>query len=112
MTGVFLPFFRGEHLFVLTNWQAPNWRVLAIDLNSPGRDGWRDIVPESRCRIRDFAIADHRIFVGYVEKFASRIEIFDLAGQRQGVLPCPPHGTVRLLPCKPSTDTIFYGFTS
>jgi hypothetical protein len=28
-----------------TDWQAPNQRIVVVDLNDPAREKWREIVP-------------------------------------------------------------------
>jgi prolyl oligopeptidase len=37
----------GGTFFMQTDWKAPNGRILAVDLENPGREMWREIVPES-----------------------------------------------------------------
>src|SRR5689334_16269204 len=35
----------GDHMYVRTNWKAPNWRVMEIDLKNPAMDKWREVIP-------------------------------------------------------------------
>lgn len=109
---LFCPFFAGDRLYALTDWKAPNFRLVNININSPGCEKWVDIVPESRCRIKDFAFAGKFVFVGYVENAVSRIEIFDITGRRRGSVPCPPHGGAQLLWRPQENDTLFYSYSS
>jgi len=102
----------GHRLFALTDWKAPNFRVLEISLEKPTREGWREIVPESEHRIYDLAIAGELLFISYIENCRTRIDIFNLAGRRQGCLACPDESTVDLLSWWPSDDTLFYQLTS
>ena len=44
----FRPFVRGDKLYLWTNWNAPNWRILSVDLQDPERSKWKEIVPESK----------------------------------------------------------------
>src|SRR5207253_725944 len=37
----------GEHVYLLTNWNAPNRHILDVDLKKPARANWREVVPES-----------------------------------------------------------------
>jgi len=37
----------GDRLFLLTDWNAPNGRVLSIDLRHSERVNWKEIIPES-----------------------------------------------------------------
>lgn len=112
MPGLFLPVFADDELVALTDWEAPNGRVVAIDIERPQPELWRDIVKQTASRIEDFRIAGQRIFIGSVVRGAMQVEIFDLAGHKRGVLPSPADGTARMLPCAPDSDVLFYKFSS
>ena len=36
----------GDHMYVRTNWKAPKWRVMEVDLKNPAMEKWREV----RCR--------------------------------------------------------------
>ncbi len=111
--GMFCPFlFVDNQLIAATDWKAPNSRIVSIDIDRPKPENWRELVPESDLRIQGIACAGDLIFVRYVDKALTRVEIFDQSGERQGNLPCPSDGTVRLLAGGPHSDTLFYEFTS
>jgi len=110
--GTFWPQFAGKSLIVLTDWEAPNGRIVFIDPDHPQRDAWREIVPETRARIQSFAVVDGLIFAGLVENASARIETFELSGKPLGTLPCPTHGTPQILPSRSDSDIFFYSFTS
>ncbi|MCI0721927.1 MAG: prolyl oligopeptidase family serine peptidase, partial [Acidobacteria bacterium] len=112
MEGIFAPVFVENNLVALTDWKAPNGRVVAIDPDCSQRDTWQEVVPESRSRIRDFAVVAGLIFVGYVENLSTSVAIFDLTGKQKDSLACPPQGTVRTLPSPPNSDVLFYRYTS
>lgn len=112
MEGIFAPVFVETNLIALTDWNAPNGRIVAIDPEHPQRDAWKEIVPEAKSRIRDFAVAGGLIFVGYVENLSTSVAIFDLTGKQRGTLASPPQGTVRTLPSQPNSDAVFYRYTS
>jgi len=110
--SVFSPFFIGNKLFALTDWKAPNLRIVAIDPEHAERGQWVDIVPQSSLRIKDFAVVGDSICIGYVKDVASKIEVFDFAGHRRSSVPCPPQGTARLFGRPVGSDTLFYSFSS
>jgi prolyl oligopeptidase len=112
MEDPFYPLFAGNKLFVLTNWQAPNRRIIALDPDSPDRVSWHEVVPESTLSIRDFAIRGGRIFVSYVENISTRTDIYDLSSRKVGAISYPGHGTTRLFPNPVDSDELFYTFTS
>lgn len=112
MESVFHPFFVGDQLFALTDWKAPNLRVVAIDIDRPAPDQWLDVVPESKHAIKDCTGVGSFVCVDYIDNLASRIEIIDRKGRWYETVPCPPGGTVQLLKQPIESDRLFYKFSS
>jgi prolyl oligopeptidase len=110
--SLFLPSFVGKRLFALTDWEAPNLRVVAMDLDDTENNGWFTVVPESNCRITSFAVIGSLVCVARIENMSTRIEAFDLSGHLERVVACPPMGTVRLLRRPIETTCLFYEFSS
>ena len=108
----FFPFIVDRQLVVMTKWQAPNKRIIAIDIDRPAQQNWRVLVAESSSPIRDIAVRRRKIFVTYVENLEARTDIYDLDGTKTGALPYPPNGTVKLLSNPVDTDELFYTFSS
>ncbi len=81
-------------MFLHTNWEAANGRVLSVDLASPARTGWKTIVPEGRFAIQDAAIAGDRLYVRYLENVLPKVRIFDAQGKAEGEISFPAIGSV------------------
>ena len=100
-------------LIMQTNLDAPNGRVFAVPVGSPGREHWREILPERpRAALRGVQPAGGRLFVQYLEDVRPRVEIFDLAGQRLGELPIGELGSIWGPSGEWEQDELFYLFTS
>jgi prolyl oligopeptidase len=95
--GRFAPFFANGRLFAYTDFAAPNFRIVSIDLDDPDPAHWLDIVSHSDRRIQQFAVASDRIFVTRVDRFSTQIEVFGIKdGKRQDV-PFSSRGTIDFL---------------
>ena len=90
----FFPSIAGDRMFLHTNWDAANGRVLSVDLASPARTGWKTIVPEGRFAIQDAAIAGDRLYVRYLENVLPKVRIFDAQGKAEGEISFPAIGSV------------------
>jgi prolyl oligopeptidase len=101
-----------DTLFVHTNWQAPNGRILAIPLDKPERGNWREIIPEGKAVIRGFALAGGRIFVNYLENVTSRLEVFEPDGRRLRQIVFPALGTVSGVAGEWRSGEAFFQFSS
>jgi prolyl oligopeptidase len=102
----------GDRLFLNTNWQAPNGRILEVDLHNPGRDHWREVIPTGKSVIEGFAPVGGKLFVNYLENVISRVKIFDPAGKHLGDIAFPTLGTVSSVSGRWDRDEAFYSFTS
>lgn len=54
--GCFVPFFVKDLLFAYTDFEAPNFRIVRIDIAFPDPGNWQDVVPETTHRIQQFAL--------------------------------------------------------
>jgi prolyl oligopeptidase len=102
----------GDTLFVHTNWKAPKSRILAIDLQNPGRENWKEVVPESSSVIDSLALAGGELVVTYTENASSRIRIFDAEGKHLRDVPLPAIGSATGFDSRWAGDQAFYGYTS
>ncbi len=110
--GCFLPFFVRGQLFAYTDYAAPNFRVVHIDLVSPDPARWREVVPETDQRIQQFAVAGNQIFVTRIERFATSLEVFRLYGGAKGEIVFSAHGSIDLLDPTMKSEKVFYSQTS
>jgi prolyl oligopeptidase len=102
----------GDQLFLRTNWKAPKGRVLVVDLKNPGRDHWREIVPEGQPVIESVSLAGGRLFVDYTENASSRVSVFSEDGKHVSDLALPSIGSVSAMSGRWTSEEMFYGFTS
>jgi len=110
--GCFVPFFAQGQLFAYTDFAAPNFRIVGIDLHDPDPSHWRDIVPQSDRRVQQFTVAGDRIFVTRVDRFSTQIEAFGLRDGEKKDAPFSTHGTIDLLNPTNRADSLFYCYTS
>src|SRR5260370_29474094 len=109
--GCFVPCFVEGHRLAYTDFAAPNFRIVYIDLSEAEPTHWRDVVPESDRRIQQVAVAGDQVFVNRADRFSTRIEAFGLDGQRKKDVPFPLYGPVGLLNQTNSTDKLFSVYT-
>ena len=102
----------GPTAYVETDWQAPNGRILAVDLNKPARENWREVVPTSASAIQDFSLVGDRLAVNYLENVTTRIKLFDGTGMQVGDLKLPGLGTASTPSGRWKNAEAFFSFTS
>jgi prolyl oligopeptidase len=101
----------GDHLFLETNWKAPNSRIFAVNLRNPGRSHWKLVIPETSSPISDTVAAGGRLFVAYLTNVVTHIKEFDPAGKFLRDVPLPEIGTA-FMRGRWNQDEAFYSFSS
>src|SRR5262245_9256763 len=102
----------GGHLYLMTNWQAPNSRIVDVDLAKSSRSNWRTIVPEASSAIESFSLAGGKLFVRYLDNVNTRIAVFDPNGKPVREIKFPMLGTAGGMIGRWSGDEAFYTFAS
>jgi len=108
----FSPTVEGGTLYLRTNWEAPNGRILAVDAANPVRSAWREVVAESEGVMRGVSMVGGRLFVRYLENVVSRVRVFETDGTHVGDIAFPSLGTVGGVSGRWTSDEAFFTFQS
>ena len=102
----------GDHLFLLTNWNAPNRHIFDVDLKNPARNNWREIIPEGASVIDGISAVGGKLFVQYLENAISRTKVFEPSGAQIREIVFPTIGTASGMRGEWDRDEGFYTFSS
>ncbi len=102
----------GDILYILTNDNAPRYRMIGLDVKNPAKENWVDIIPESENALRGASIMGGKIFTSYLKDATSLVSVFDLQGNHLENLQLPGLGTVSGVSGKKSDEQGFFTFTS
>ncbi|MDT5123855.1 MAG: prolyl oligopeptidase [Acidobacteriota bacterium] len=102
----------GDHLYMETNWQAPNRRIIDVDLKNPARAHWRTVVPEASSVIENFRLAGGKVFVNYLENVSTHVKVFEPSGKQVREISFPTLGTASNMSGEWDQDEAFYSFSS
>ena len=70
----------GDIFYILTTNAALNWRVVAVDINNPARENWREVVPESEEAIAGVSIVNQQFVVTAMRLCRHIIKIYNKDG--------------------------------
>ena len=99
-------------LFLRSDKDAPNRKIIAVDLQNPGADAWKTLVPERKEAIENVTVIGGRIVVQYLVDVQSRLLLFGLDGAPQGEVAVPGAGTVGAIRGREDAPDIWYSFSS
>ncbi|MBI3924068.1 MAG: S9 family peptidase [Armatimonadetes bacterium] len=103
---------QGSVFYVVTDFDAPRRRLVAIDLDRPGREHWKEILPQSD-EVIDFAgrVNEHFVVAGLKDAH-HKLRLHDMQGRLVSELELPTIGAVSGLSGKNSDREFFFQFAS
>ncbi len=101
-----------DHLYVLTNYRSPKYKLIKININSLDIGNWRDVLPESKDVLESCVMAGGKIIATYIEDVKSRVEIYNLNGDKLHQIKLPTLGTVAGVSSSYKEKMAFFTFTS
>jgi prolyl oligopeptidase len=99
-------------LYLVTDREAPNKKIVAVPIDRPAFANWKTIVPESKNSIESANMIAGKIFVNRLVDVASDVHAFNLDGTPAGQVTTPGLGTVSGPFGRFDRSEIFYSFTS
>jgi prolyl oligopeptidase len=103
--------FAGNKIFIQTNWEAPNGKILVADLKNPARANWKVVVPESEYPIQGVSAIGGKLFVSYLQDVVTHIKVFDPDGKFVREVKLPAIGSAGI-GGRWEDDEAFYRFNS
>ena len=105
----------GDIFYVRTTRDAPNQRVIAVDINNPAPENWIDVVPETRDNIAGVALINQQFVVTTMHNARHAVKIYEKDGTLAGDLPLPGMGSTGIHAGAfglPDDDSMFIAWTT
>lgn len=84
-----------ETLYMLTNLDAPRYRVFTVPMADPSRQNWTEIIPESPDAVLEsITLAGGKLVGQYLKNATSELDVFEPDGSRLADIGLPTLGTV------------------
>jgi prolyl oligopeptidase len=113
LDGIFSGEVLDDTLYLLTNWEAPQYRIMAVDLQQPERAHWRELVPtRPDVTIEGMAIVGGRLALYERKDVISQVGLYTLDGTPLPPPPLPPLGSLTALQGEWDSADLFLGFES
>ena len=101
----------GNTIYILTNYDAPKYRVMTADINSPNIRNWKELVPENESVLSGAQIIGGRLILTYDKDASNHAYVYALNGEQEHEITLPSLGSVGFSGNKDDKET-FYTFTS
>lgn len=100
-----------DTLYFVTNLDAPNQRLVAVDVNNPAPENWKDIIAESE-NVLSPTYGNDYFFAKYMVDATSQIKQFDLNGKFVRDIKLPGVGTASSIEGGKEDSTLYYSFNN
>ena len=101
----------GSKLYILTNINAPNKRIVSADANNPGIENWVDFIPETDNVLSPNTGAGY-IFATYMKDAISLVKQYDFKGNLIREVTLPGIGTASGFGGKTKDAELYFSFTN
>jgi len=99
-------------LWLRTNLDAPNYRIVSAWCEEPAASRWRTVIPEGDHVIQGFDRTRDRVAVLRLVRATSRLATYDLKGSDERVIDLPSLGAVEFVQGEAASDRVGYTFQS
>jgi prolyl oligopeptidase len=101
----------GSKLFIYTNLNAPNWKVVTADASKPEPENWTDFIKETGNALSVSTSAGY-IFANYLKDAISSVSQYDKNGSIVREVTLPGQGTASGFGGKKDDRDVYYSFTN
>lgn len=102
---------KGSKIYLVTNYKAPNKRVVTFDLSNPAKENWKDCIPETE-NVLSPNTGSGYIFASYMKDAVSFIKQYDYNGKLVRDIQLPGVGTAGGFGGKEKEKTLYFSFTN
>jgi prolyl oligopeptidase len=102
----------GDRLLVMTNVDAPNYKLVSIDPTNPSKENWKTIIAEQPELLKTVTKAGDVLFAHYLKDVTTRIIQYSREGISKGEIALPGVGSAGGFDGEREDKEVFYTFTS
>ncbi len=101
---------QGSRFFIKTSLNAPNGRIVALDVNAP--QTLQQVVPETSQVIDEALLVGDTLVINYMVDVVSQLQLFHSDGTAAGKLVMPGQGRVSALAASADKQQLYYSYSS
>lgn len=102
---------RGSTLYLVTNLNAPNKRIVTVNAAAPQTENWLDLIPETQHVLTPVKGGGY-FFIEYMVDAVSKLFQYDYEGNQIREIPLPEVGSGEFIGGKKDEETLYYTFTN
>lgn len=101
----------GSKLYIATNYNAPNKKIVTVDAKNPTQNNWKDFLPETE-NVLTPSKGGGFIFANYMVDAVSKVSQYDYDGKKIRDIELPGVGSAGGFGAKKEENVLYYSFTN
>ena len=101
----------GNKLLILTNYQAPNNRIMVMDIQQPDRQNWTELIAENAMPL-SASTGCGKLFCSYLKDATSQVMQYNLNGELEREIELPGIGSASGFGARWDDEELYYSFTN
>ncbi|MBA4276955.1 prolyl oligopeptidase family serine peptidase [Flavobacterium sp.] len=101
----------GSKLYIETDLNAPNKRIVTVDVSNPKPENWKDFIPETE-NVLSPSTCGGFFYANYMKDAVSVVLQYDYSGKLVREIQLPGLGTAGGFSGKKTDKTVYYSFTN
>jgi len=101
----------GSKLYIVTNMDAPNGKIVTVDASNPTPENWVDLIPETE-NVLSPSTGGGYIFAEYMVDVVSKVLQYDYDGKLVREVELPGIGSANGFSAKKEEKEMYYSFTN
>lgn len=103
---------RDGYFYVLTDVDAPNYRLVRVPADDPDIRNWEDVLPEQDYLLESVRSTGGKLFANYLQNATNQIYVYDFDGNEERKVDLPGTGSVGGFGGKSEATETYYSYTS
>ncbi len=101
----------GSALYLITNKNAPNQKIVTVDASNPSPQNWKDFIPETE-NVLSVSTGSGYIFARYMVDAVSKVKQYDYEGKLIREIKLPGIGSAGGFGGKKEDEVLYYSFSN
>ncbi len=100
------------NLLIYTNYKAPNYRLVWVNMLNPEKENWKTLIPEQKMVLQSVNLSGGKLLLKYLKDAVNLLRIYNYDGTMEKEIIPPTPGSIHSITSSKDEQVFFYSFNS